>query len=132
MFEEKSALGVAVAGLIALLVVTTLIDPVALRATLSILAVAPIIYMTVRNAVRRERRFAKEQRINMALRAVTTEFILSVRNLNRLKIIAQEDEELIEAEEMIDEIVAQMHSLVDRIRSSAGQPVPEVHAANEA
>ena len=132
MFEEKSALGVAVAGLIALLVVTTLIDPVALRATLSILAVAPIMYVTVRSAVRRARRFAKEQRINMALRAVTTEFILSVRNLNRLKIIAQEDEELIEAEEMIDEIVAQMHNLVDRIRSSAGQPVPEVQAANEA
>ena len=132
MFEEKKALGVTVAGFIALLVVTVLIDRPALRAILSILAVAPIIYVTVRNAVRRERSFEKEQRVNMALRAVTTEFVLSVRNLNRLKIIAQEDEELTEAEELIDEIVAQMHTLVDRIRNSAGQPLPEVHAADEA
>jgi hypothetical protein len=62
----------------------------------------------------------------MRLRTVTDEFIMHVRNLNRLKVIAQGRNPPEDISRMMDEVVQRMHSTVDRIRDVAGQESPPV------
>jgi hypothetical protein len=68
----------------------------------------------VRQADWQRRRYSK-------LRTVTDEFIIAVRNLNRLTVLAQDENPPENAKEMIDELVQRMRTLVDRIVAAAGQ-----------
>ncbi len=115
----SKTMGWCVVSAIAVIAVAFRIDQPPLRAVLSVLAATPLLYV-VMSAVVSARQIAN-RREYMGLRQATEEFLRSVRDLNRLKVIAQEDRELSEAEEMIDVVVSQMHRLVDRIRSVAGQ-----------
>lgn len=54
-------------------------------------------------------------------RHVTDEFIIAVRNLNRLTVLAQDENPPENAREMIDQVVQRMRTLVDRIVAAAGQ-----------
>ncbi len=105
-----------------LIAVALLIEQPLLRAVLALLAASPLCYVAVGAAVRSKR--IAERRAYLGLRQATDEFLVQVRNLNRLKVIAESDQELQEAEEMIEEVVAQMHDLVERIRELAGRPGP--------
>lgn len=107
---------------VTLLAVALRIEEPLYRATLSVLAVTPLFYLAINSAVKTKR--IADRRAYLNLRRVTDEFLVHVRNLNRLKIIAQTDRELAEADEMIDQIVSQMHDTVERIRVVAGQTGP--------
>ncbi len=115
---------------VTLLAVAVRVEEPLFRATLSVLAVTPLLYLAVSAAVQTKR--IADRRAYLNLRKVTDEFLMNVRNLNRLKIISQTDSELGEADEMIDEIVKQMHDLVERIRVVAGQSGPTTSAEQPA
>ena len=117
---DKRVMMAAVAGLVALVAVSVLTAPPLIRAVLSVASVSPLIFLTVRDAVRVDHWILSERRKNMALRGMTNEFLIMVRSLNRLKVIAMGDEEIEEAEDMLDEIEKQMHDLVERLKGAAG------------
>ncbi len=60
----------------------------------------------------------------MNLRNVTDAFLMNVRNLNRLTVAAQAHDAPVDVDAKIDQVVAQMHGLVDRIRAAAGKEEP--------
>ena len=125
---HKAWLWVAAGGVVALVFVTVAVPEPPFRAFLSILAILPLLYVTVRVALGSERKIAHERRKYMKLRNVTDEFIMHVRNLNRITVISKSDEAPDDAEQMIDDIVDRMHNLVERMRDAAGQEsivVPE-------
>lgn len=115
---------------VTLLAVAMRIEEQLFRATLSVLAVTPLLYLAISSAVQSKR--IADRRAYLNLRRVTDEFLMNVRNLNRLKIISQTDSELAEADEMVDEIVKQMHDLVEKIRTVAGQTGPAASAEQAA
>ena len=117
---DKRVMMAAVAGLVALVAVSVLTAPPLIRAVLSVASVSPLIFLTVRDAVRVDHWILSERRKDMALRGMTNEFLIMVRSLNRLKVIAMGDEEIEEAEDMLDEIEKQMHDLVERLKGAAG------------
>ncbi len=114
----SKTVGWSVVSAIAVIAVAFQVDQPPLRAVLSVLAATPLLYAAI-SSVMSAKRIA-DRREYVDLRQATEEFLRSVRDLNSLKVIAQEDTELSEAEEMIDVVVSQMHRLVDRIRSVAG------------
>ncbi len=118
---HKAWLWVAAAGVVALVSVTVLVEDAGLRALLSVLAIVPLLYVSVRVALGSERQVAHERRRFMKLRNVTDEFIMHVRNLNRITVIAKGESPPEDAEGMIDDIIERMHKLVDRMRDAAGQ-----------
>ncbi|NIR46710.1 MAG: hypothetical protein GWN99_20095 [Gemmatimonadetes bacterium] len=121
---HKAWLWVALGGVIALVFVSVLIRDPGVRALLSVVAVLPLLHVTLRVALDSERDVAREKRKYMKLRTVTDEFILNVRNLNRLTIVAKGKDAPEDVDRMIDEVVARMHSLVDRMREAAGEESP--------
>jgi hypothetical protein len=118
---HKAWLWVALGGVIALVFVSIAVPEPSFRAFLSVLAIVPLLYVSVRVALGSERQVAHERRRYMKLRNVTDEFIMHVRNLNRLSVIAQGEEPPEDADAMIDDVVGRMHGLVDRMRDAAGQ-----------
>jgi hypothetical protein len=114
-------LWVAAGGVVALVFVSVAVPEPAFRALLSVLAIVPLLYVTVRVALGSERQLAHERRRYMKLRNVTDEFIMHVRNLNRITIIAKGDDPPDDAKGMIDDIIERMHGLVERMRDAAGQ-----------
>jgi hypothetical protein len=117
---------VAAGGVVALVSVTVLIEETGLRTLLSILAILPLIYVSVRVALGSERQVAHERRKYMKLRNVTDEFIMHVRNLNRITVISKGEDPPEDADAMIGDIIARMHNLVDRMRDAAGVVSPSV------
>lgn len=122
---HKAVLGVALGGVIALMFVSLAIDERVLRTLLSILAVLPLLYVSIRIALRSERDVASERRRFTKLRNVTDEFIMNVRNLNRLALASRIDEAAPDADAMTEEVVERMHKLVEDMRDVAGQESPE-------
>jgi len=118
---HKAWLWVALGGVIALVFVSIAVPEPSYRAFLSVLAIVPLLYVSVRVALGSERQVAHERRRYMKLRNVTDEFIMHVRNLNRLSVIAQGEEPPEDADAMIDDVVGRMHGLVDRMRDAAGE-----------
>ncbi|UCC83876.1 MAG: hypothetical protein JSW46_02775 [Gemmatimonadota bacterium] len=118
---HKAWLWVAAGGVVALVFVSVAVPEPAFRALLSVLAVVPLLYVTVRVALGSERQVAHERRRYTKLRNVTDEFIMHVRNLNRITVIAKGESPPEDAKGMIDDIVERMHKLVDRMRDAAGQ-----------
>jgi len=121
MRSHKAWLWVAAGGVVALVFVSVAVSEPAFRALLSVLAIVPLLYVTVRVALGSERQLAHERRRYMKLRATTDEFIMHVRNLNRISVIARSESPPEDAEKMIEEIIERMHGVVDRIRDAAGQ-----------
>ncbi len=105
--------------------VSLAIDERVLRTLLSILAVLPLLYVSIRVALRSERDVASERRRFMKLRNVTDEFIMNVRNLNRLALASRIDDAAPDADAMIEEVVERMHKLVEHMRDVAGEESPE-------
>ncbi len=128
---HKAVLGVALGGVIALVFVSLAIDERVLRTLLSILAVLPLLYVSIRVALRSERDVASERRRFMKLRNVTDEFIMNVRNLNRLALASRIDEAAPDADAMIEEVVQRMHKLVEHMRDVAGEESPEPEPGGE-
>lgn len=118
---HKAWLGVALGGVIALVVVSTFVNEPGLRVLLSILAILPLLHVSLRVALGSEKQAAHERRKFMKLRTVTDEFIMNVRNLNRLSVIANEENPPEDTGAMIDDVVERMHSLVERMRDAAGE-----------
>lgn len=118
---HKAWLWVAVGGVVALVFVSVAVPEPAFRALLSVLAIVPLLYVTVRVALGSERQLAHERRRYMKLRETTDEFIMHVRNLNRITVIAKGESPPDDAGKMIDDIIERMHGLVDRMRDAAGQ-----------
>jgi hypothetical protein len=102
-----------------LVAVSLAVEAPVLRATLSIFAVSPLVYLALRIVIAAKR--IKEKREFLKLRQLTDDFLNNVRNLNRLKVIAQSENDLAEAEHMVDQVVVKMHELVEQIRQVAGQ-----------
>ena len=128
---HKAVLGVALGGVIALVFVSLAIDERVLRTLLSVLAVLPLLYVSIRVALRSERNVASERRRFMKLRNVTDEFIMNVRNLNRLALASRIDEAAPDADAMIEEVVQRMHKLVEHMRDVAGEESPEPEPGGE-
>jgi hypothetical protein len=118
---HKAWLWVAAGGVVALVFISLAVPEPAFRALLSVLAIVPLLYVTVRVALGSERQLAHERRRYMKLRETTDEFIMHVRNLNRITVIAKGESPPDDAEKMIDDIIERMHGLVDRMRDAAGQ-----------
>ena len=118
---HKAWLWVAAGGVVALVFVSVAVPEPGFRALLSVLAIVPLLYVTVRVALGSERQLAHERRRYMKLRNVTDEFIMHVRNLNRITVISKGDSPPEDADSMIDDIIDRMHGLVDRMRDAAGQ-----------
>jgi hypothetical protein len=126
---HKAWLWVAAAGVIALVVVAVVVEEPGFRALLSVLAIVPLLYVSVRVALGSERQVAHERRKFVKLRNVTDEFIMHVRNLNRITVIAKGEDAPEDAAGMVDDIIERMHGLVERMRDAAGQETvyaPEV------
>lgn len=121
---HKAWLWVAMGGVIALVAVSVLVREPGLRAMLSVAAILPLLHVTLRVALGSERDVARERRKYMKLRTVTDEFIMNVRNLNRLTIVAKKEDAPDDADAMIDQVVERMHSLVERMRDAAGEESP--------
>lgn len=115
----------AAGGIIALVVVSVLVDDPTTRALLSILAMVPLLWVTVRIALGTQRRLTEERRRFNRLRNATDEFVINVRNLNRVVLSARTDEPPDDLEMMLEDIVGRMHQLVERIREAAGEEDPE-------
>ncbi|KPK79434.1 MAG: hypothetical protein AMS25_12620 [Gemmatimonas sp. SM23_52] len=118
---HKAWLWVAAGGVIALVLISVAVPEPSLRALLSVLAIVPLLYVSIRVALGSERRVAQERRRYMRLRHMTDEFIMNVRNLNRLTVIAKGRDAPQDADAMINEVVERMHQLVERMRGAAGE-----------
>ena len=114
------------AAVIALVLVSTLVVDPTIRAALSIVAIAPLLILTARVAKGMQRRAAYQQRRFSKLRGVTDEFLLAVRNLNRITLVVRDENPPENAEEMLGEVVRRLHELVDRIVEAAGQADTEL------
>jgi hypothetical protein len=111
-------------GVIALVATSALVEDPGIRAPLAVLCIIPLLQVTVRFALASQQQSAQDRRKYMRLRTVTDEFIMHVRNLNRLKVIAQGRNPPEDIDRMMEEVVQRMHATVDRIRSVAGQESP--------
>jgi hypothetical protein len=124
---HKAWLWVAAGGVLALVVVSVAVPEPGTRALLAVFAIIPLLHVTVRVVLGSERQVAQERRKFMKLRNATDEFIMHVRNLNRLSVIAKSDDAPQNAGGMIDDVVERMHALVERMRDLAGEeslPLP--------
>ncbi len=119
---SRSVLWIALAG-IAVLVVTVLVSDPLFRLMLSLVAVLAMIYIAIRVALGSERRLTREQRKYLKLRMATDEFLMNVRNRNRLLVAAgqSETQPTVDLDAEVDEVVSRMHKLVDQTREAAGK-----------
>lgn len=111
----------AISGVTLLIVAVMIGDPLG-RGILSLAAVSPVFYFALHSAMKEKE--AMDRRTFLGLRKVTDDFLAQVRNLNRLKMIAEADVDLPESEGMVEEVVAEMHRLVEEIRHVAGHAGP--------
>jgi hypothetical protein len=118
---HRAWLVVALGGVIALVFVTTFVSEPGPRVFLSMVAILPLLYVSLRLAREAEQQAAHERRKFMKLRTVTDEFIMNVRSLNRLSVIAQGENPPEDTSSMIDDVIEQMHGLVERMRDAAGE-----------
>ncbi len=123
----------AFGGAVALIVISVGVAGPWLRAFLSILAIAPLIYITARTALQYERSLSQARRRYTKLRKATDDFIIAVRNLNRITVLSQDEDVPEDARVIQSEVVQHMHKLVDEIVEAAGQedPFPEGAAPKE-
>lgn len=118
---NRGWLWAAFVAVIALVLVSTLVVDPTVRAALSIVAIAPLLILTGRVAKGIQQREAYQKRRFSKLRGVTDEFLMAVRNLNRITLVVREESPPENAQEMLDEVVERLHALVDRIVQAAGQ-----------
>ncbi len=128
---HRAWLWVAIAGVIALVTVSAVVQDPAMRVVFSLISIAPLLYVTVRVTLGFERSMAQQRRKFLKLRAATDEFIMNVRNLNRLTLAGRIPDPPENVDSMIEEIVARMHGLVDRIRLAAGDEDSPVESEPE-
>jgi hypothetical protein len=121
MNVNRGWLWAAFVAVIALVLVSTLVVDPTTRAALSVVAIAPLLFLTARVAKNIEQREAYQKRKFSKLRGVTDEFLMAVRNLNRITLVVRDENPPDNAQEMLNEIVGRLHELVDRIVESAGQ-----------
>ena len=121
---NRAWLWVAAGGVIALVTVSAVVQEPAIRVLLCLVSVTPLLYVTLRVTLGFERRMAQQQRKFLKLRATTDEFIMMVRNLNRLTLASKIPDPPENVESMIEEVVGRMHGLVDRMRAAAGEEEP--------
>lgn len=114
---------VAVAGLgiVALVLVSLFVNDATTRALLSLASIVPLLYVTAKLSQSFEKQLASERRRFSKLRHVTDDFILSVRNLNRLAVLAQEPDAPEDTQGMMEQVIGRMRTTVDRIVEVAGQ-----------
>jgi len=118
---NRGWLWAAFVAIIALVLVSTLVVDPTVRAALSIVAITPLLILTGRVARGIQQREAYQKRRFSKLRGVTDEFLLAVRNLNRITLVVRDENPPENAEEMLGEVVRRLHELVDRIVEAAGQ-----------
>ena len=126
---QKSVSLAAVVGVVALVGFSFLVEEPLTRAALSLLAISPLLYVAIRVSRVFERHAAQQKRRYLRLREITDEFIMHVRNLNRITVAGRIENAPENVTTMIDEIVERMHKLVERMREAAGQQAAEAHAA---
>jgi hypothetical protein len=114
-----------VVGVIVLVLVSLFVEDRGARTLLALAAITPVLYATGRISRGLQRRAAQERRRFSRLRRATDDFILSVRNLNRLKVLAREGGAAEDTQGMIEEVVQRMRRTVDRIVEAAGVEDPE-------
>lgn len=124
--SHRAIVASGVVSAIGVLLVALFVHQPLARAVLVLVAVAPAFitsgrFVLVVNPTLQMKRLKRERRQNYTLRGITSQFLVDVRNLNRLKVIAQSDPDIEKIDEMEAEIVADMHSLVDRMLSVAGR-----------
>ncbi len=134
LVSYRAILWSAIAALVGTLAVNLLIGPQVWRVPLTLAVITPVVWLTTRTQMFLRARpwVVRERRRNLTLREATNQFLINVRNLNRLKVIAQAAEDLEDAEDMIEEVVAQMHRLVERIREEAGPKRPKSFGPEDA
>jgi hypothetical protein len=111
----------AVAGIVVLVLSSLFVEDPTSRTLLALFSLVPVFYVTSRLSRKYERQLAQERRRFSKLRTVTSDFIISVRNLNRLKVLAQEGKGTEDTQGMIEEVIRRMRLSVDRIVEAAGQ-----------
>jgi len=111
----------AALGIVALVLVSLFITDPMSRALLSLASVVPVLYVTAKLSQTFEKQLASERRRFSKLRHVTDDFILSVRNLNRLAVLAQEPNAPEDTQGMMEQVIGRMRTTVDRIVEVAGQ-----------
>ena len=111
----------AALGIVALVLVSLFVTDPTPRALLALASVVPILYVTAKLSQTFERQLASERRRFSKLRHVTDDFILSVRNLNRLAVLAQEPNAPEDTQGMMEQVIGRMRTTVDRIVEVAGQ-----------
>jgi ABC-type transport system involved in cytochrome bd biosynthesis fused ATPase/permease subunit len=111
----------AVVGIIVLVLASLFVEDATSRTLLALFSLVPVLYVTSRLSRKYEYQLAQERRRFSKLRTVTSDFIISVRNLNRLKVLAQEGKGTEDTQGMIEEVVQRMRQNVDRIVEAAGQ-----------
>ncbi len=131
---HKGWLWAAAGGVLALVLVNVLVGDPTSRALLALVSIGPLLYVTAEVAKGSVRQADWQRRRYTKLRSVTDEFIIAVRNLNRLTVLAQDESPPENVREMIDEVVQRMRTLVDRIVLAAGQtdPSPGGHGESAA
>ena len=118
---QKAWFWVALLGLVALFVVSLRIEEPIQRAILSLASVLPLLYMTFQVTMVAQKEAAHERRKYIKLRAAADEFLMHVRNLNRLAIISKGDDAPDDADSMMEDVTERMHGLIDRLRDVAGE-----------
>jgi hypothetical protein len=126
MNVNRGWLWAAFVAVIALVLVSTLVVDPTVRAALSIVAITPLLILTGRVAKGIQQREAYQKRRFSKLRGVTDEFLLAVRNLNRITLVVRDENPPENAQEMLGEVVRRLHELVDRIVEAAGQADTDV------
>jgi hypothetical protein len=111
----------AALGIVALVLVSLFVTDPTTRTLLSLASVVPLLYVTARLSQSFEKQLASERRRFSKLRHVTDDFILSVRNLNRLAVLAQEPNAPEDTQGMMEQVIGRMRTTVDRIVEVAGQ-----------
>lgn len=105
----------------ALVMVSLLVPDSTVRTVLSIVSVAPLLYLTLRLAHAVRGGVGYERRTFLQYRVVTEEFLTQVRALNQLAVEAQRKEAPPEIEGEIERVVERMHRIVDRLAGLAGR-----------
>ena len=122
---QKSVSWAAIAGVIALVAISLTVGDPSLRAILSLAAISPLLDIALKVSRIFERHAAQQKRRYVRLREITDEFIMHVRNLNRITVAGKIENAPENVGTMIDEIVERMHKLVERMREAAGKPLEE-------
>ncbi len=112
---------VAVLGVVVLVLVSLFVADPMPRTLLALASIVPLLYVTAKLSQTFEKRLASERRRFTKLRHVTDDFILSVRNLNRLAVLAQEPDAPEDTQGMMEQVIERMRTTVDRIVEAAGQ-----------